>query len=77
MTNGFPETGSMKGSLLHCGNVEEVDVKNKSQSTIHIDPKAGTGEKLCVLAYWLKPAHVVSPLPVVLTVCLTKVYTID
>ncbi len=37
------------------GNVEGADPKNKSQSTIHIDTKAGTWGKLL--------AHVIWPLP--------------
>ena len=41
--------GNQSLSVLS-GNVEGADLKNNSQSTTHIDPKAGTGGKLCVLA---------------------------
>ncbi len=48
----------------YSGNVEGADLKNNSQSTTHIDPKAGTGGKIRVLACLLaKIAHVVWPLP--------------
>ncbi len=33
-----------------CGDVEGADLKNNSQSTTHIDPKAATGGMLRVLA---------------------------
>ncbi len=53
---------------LLCGNVEGADLKNNSQSTTHIDPKAGTGGKLirsllegreksgtCLQCVWQRP----------------------
>ncbi len=56
--------------VTHDGNVEGADLKNNSQSTTHIDPKAGTGGKLRMLAYlekkcicyWPKPAHMIKSL---------------
>ncbi len=45
-------------------NERERTWKNNNQSTNHIDPKAGAGGKLCVLAYLSEPAHMVGPLPV-------------
>ncbi len=84
----------------YSGNIEGADLKNNSQSTTHIDPKVGTGEKPRVLTCfnWLKPrvtinvtAPTIGPfcqcdlvtsggagkIRHLLTVCLTKVHTID
>ena len=45
---GTPGKGSKKVTCP-CGNVEGADLKNNSQSTTQIDPKAGTGGMLRVL----------------------------